>query len=163
METKNLDLPKVKNKELLLQLHNYLNEHNLELYNFLLEQQQLKEFLINRTNQADEQYVEALSRGIPSPKEVCNQVLYKGLENSYSEYIEDLYMEFFPDVYRHLDSLTQEKKSPLFNIILCEYLPIFWENIDNYYVDIQEKLDESILKKTNELIESKFFVKHGIQ
>ena len=93
----------VKSMALVKKLNDYMMEENNELYNYLNNKKELKDFLINRSNAAFDAYTGAVSAGFPAPDEISNQILFCGMENSYREYIESLLDDNFQEFYIKLN------------------------------------------------------------
>lgn len=66
MKKKDTVPQELHNKHLAKKLNDYMVENNNELYKYLNEKNELKDFLINRSNTAFEAYKNAISEGMPS-------------------------------------------------------------------------------------------------
>ncbi len=152
METKEKSL---KSKVLAKKLDEYLVENNNELYKYLNDKDELKDFLLNRSNTAYDAYIDAVIGGTPSPDEVCHEILYCGVENSYSEYIESILMDNYRDFYERYDKHTELKKENIIESLVFACMDIFYEYLNIPYDQAMEKLDEKLiekLKKQTEII-----------
>jgi len=135
---------KSKERDVLLQLHNYLLNDNNELYHYLDSKKKLENFLISRTDNAINAYKSALLGNVPNPEEVKNEVLFIGIENSISEYVESL-LDELPDFKRKLVASSQFKE--ILKDLSLSSVSIFYSMINTPYSISQEKLDDKLIKR----------------
>ena len=133
---------KSKERDVLLQLHNYLLNDNNELYHYLDSKKKLENFLISRTDNAINAYKSALLGNVP--EEVKNEVLFIGIENSISEYVESL-LDELPDFKRKLVASSQFKE--ILKDLSLSSVSIFYSMINTPYSISQEKLDDKLIKR----------------
>jgi hypothetical protein len=131
------------NKEVYLKLHNYMLKENIELYRYLENKNELEDFLVSRANSADKAYNAGMIANYPNPEELRNEVLFVGIENSVSEYVESLLLEL-PDFKKKLDSSS--RLNEIMNDLIINSLPIFYSMITIPYSTSQELLDNKLLR-----------------
>lgn len=136
---------KYNNRLIMQKLHDYMLENNEELIKYLYDKKEYEDFLITRTDNAIDEYLIAHEANVTDPNEIENQVLFTGVENSCSEYVESMLMELPYEQYQKL------KNSIKFDLILKnliqDCIPIFYEHINTPYSIAQDKLDNEILTK----------------
>jgi hypothetical protein len=140
------DTTEVQNMALVKKLNDYMLENNKELYNYLYNKKELKDFLISRSNAAWEAYKTALSEGVPSPDEVSNQILYCGMENSYSEYIDSLLMDNFHEFYTKLQKKPVHTIDNILETLVFACISVFYENLSSSYDQVMDTLDAELIK-----------------
>jgi len=121
----------------------------------LLDKGELRDFLLNRSNMAFDAYNEAITQGVISPDEVSNKILFCGIENSYSEYIESLLRDNFCDFFEKVEKKPIYKQYNIIESIVFSCMDIFYEYISIPYEQAMETLDEKLierLKKQTEII-----------
>lgn len=119
-----------------------LNE-NIELYHYLENKNELEDFLVCRANSADKAYKAGLIANYPNPEELQNEVLFVGIENSFSEYVESI-LDELPDFKRKLEASSRYNE--VLNELIFNSLPIFYSMISIPYSISQESLDNQLLR-----------------
>jgi len=118
-------------------LHKYMLNNNMELLQYLFFKGEYDDFLIYRSDMATKEYVDSVEANFPFPEECANEILFLGVENSFSEYLESLCCEIegfnFDDV-------------NLKNDIIKLSLPVVYSFISCKYNQIQEQLDKELLE-----------------
>jgi hypothetical protein len=138
---------KVKNSTLCKKLNDYLVENNYELYKYLADKKELKDFLIIRSNRAHDELVNAMASGAMDAREVSNNALFYGIQGSISEYVESLLIENYKDYYAEIS------KKPSFDII---FKGILYSCLDLFYIEICENggdmynIEELLFDRINE-------------
>jgi hypothetical protein len=135
----------LKNRPLAKKLNDYMVEHNKELYKYLNDKGELKDFLINRSNTAFEAYKTALSEGVPSPDEVSNNVLFCGMENSYYEYIESLLSDNFQEFYIKMNKKPTHTIDNIIEGLVFSCMEVFYKYLGNSYDQVMETLDNELI------------------
>jgi hypothetical protein len=135
----------LKNRPLAKKLNDYMVEHNKELYKYLNDKGELKDFLINRSNAAFEAYKTALSEGVPSPDEVSNSILFCGMENSYYEYIESLLNDNFSEFYTKMNKKPVHTIDNIIEGLVFSCMEVFYKYLGNSYDQIMETLDNELI------------------
>lgn len=131
-----------KDRNVLLKLHNYLLNDNNELYHYLDDKNELEDFLISRTDNAIYAYKSALLGDVPFPEEVKNQVLFIGIENSISEYIESLLDEV--PVFKIRIEKAGKLKVVLSDLVSGS-LHIFYDRLNTPYSEGLDELDAILI------------------
>lgn len=136
---------KHKNRLIMEKLHNYMKENNMELVNYLDKKKDYVDFLIRRSDNAIDEFNYASDANFTDPYEIMNQVLFTGVENSCSEYVESMICELPDEIKENL------RKSKNYKIILEKLIndcvPVFYEFIGTPYSSSQESLDKKLLKR----------------
>ena len=146
----NQEEPKVLNLIVAKKLNDYLWKNNKELCIYLQQKDELEEFIINRSNSAFTEYQYAVDAGFYYPDEILNQELYIGIENSYSEYVESLFMNNFTE---HYNSKKSEPSYPDFlNALVLSCMPVFYDYLGSAYANVMDSLDKDLLKKLRRLL-----------
>jgi len=133
----------LKESEVYLKLKNYMIKENNELYHYLLNKNELEDFLESRVESASSAFKSGLLANYPNPEELQYEVLFIGIENSVSEYVESMIDEL-PDFKRKLNDSSQYKD--VLNDLIISSLPIFYSMITIPYSTCQEKLDNKLLR-----------------
>lgn len=144
-----------KDRQIIEKLHDYMIENNIELVHFLIKKNEYADFLISRSDNAIYEFKSASDANFTDPKEIMNEVLFTGIENSYSEYVESMLMELPHEITKEL------KNSPIFKKelerIVNDCVPVFCEFLGTPYSSSQERLDRKLLKRMKKsLTELKF-------
>jgi len=146
MKKKDTVPQELHNKHLAKKLNDYMVENNNELYKYLNEKNELKDFLINRSNTAFEAYKNAISEGMPSPDEICNKILFCGIENSYIEYIESLLDDNFFEFYTNLNKKPSHTIDNILESLVFSCMDIFYKYLNNSYEQVMDQLDDELIK-----------------
>ena len=133
----------IKNKEVYLKLHNYMLNENIELYHYIDNKNKYEDFLVSRVNSAERAFSAGVLANYPNPEELQNEVLFVGIENSVSEYVESMLLEL-PDFKRKLEASTRFNE--IINDLIINSLPIFYSMITIPYSTSQESLDNKLLR-----------------
>ena len=135
----------LKNRSLAKKLNDYMLENNKELYKYLADKKELEDFLISRSNAAWEEYLTALSGGVPSPDEMSNKILFCGIENSVSEYIDSLLMDNFHEFYTKLQKKPVHTIDNILGTLVFACLDVFYEYLGSSYDSVMDELDEKLI------------------
>jgi hypothetical protein len=149
MENSTTSTATAKNIFLAKKLNDYMVEHNNELYEYLNSINELRDFIITRSNEAHESYSSSFSEGMPSPNEVCNSVLFRGMENSYNEYIENLLINDMSEYHSKIEK--QKNYYLIIKEMVFGCMDIFYEYLDNNYVEVMGVLDEKLILRITEI------------
>ncbi len=143
----------LKNRHLAKKLDTYMVENNKELYKYLFDRGELRDFLLNRSNMAFDAYKDAIVGGMASPDEVSNKILFCGIENSYREYIESLLSDNFFEFFTILESKPVHKQNNVLENIVFSCMDIFYEYLSVPYEEAMEKLDEKLIERLSKQTE----------
>lgn len=144
----------LKNRAFALRLFEYLEQENKELFKYLHDKGELRDFILYRSNAAHDEFVSAFSAGMYSPNEVANQRLFLGIENSYFEYIESIVMDNFKKYFKKIEKKSTSKYNEIISNLVFDCMDIFYEYISYSYSDVMDSLDKELItvisKKINQ-------------
>ena len=139
--TEKVNKNELKESVAYLKLKNYMLNDNNELYHYLLNKDELEDFLESRAESANNVLKSSLLANYPNPEELQREVLFIGIENSVSEYVESMIDEL-PDFKRKLNYSSQYKD--ILNDLIISCLPIFYSMITIPYSTCQETLTAGV-------------------
>lgn len=144
-----------KNRALMQQLHDYMKENNKELLEYLINNNEYEDFLISRTDKAHREHTAAIRGAVPFPTEIRDSILYMGIENSYSEYIESLINEIDTPT---IDEFKNSNKYEVaLNNMIYSSISIFVKYLNKPYSEIQEKLDKELVQFLEQELSHTFY------
>ncbi|OFX18231.1 MAG: hypothetical protein A2033_19155 [Bacteroidetes bacterium GWA2_31_9] len=146
---------KLKNTVLARRLFEYLEKENKELFKYLYDKGELKEFVLYRSNAAHDEYISAFSDGMYSPDEVANQQLFIGIENSYFEYIESLVKDNFYKYFKKIEKKPSAKYNEIISNLVFDCMEVFYEYISCSYIDVMDSLDRELITALDKIINIK--------